>query len=145
MVAGQSDWHLSHSGFHDRGPTMPKGMPPAPSSCSVALFAPGRPFTSGVPGPFCGLCRWLESLSTPAHGQTTIQKEGKLHPNKTAEHYPVEGPMLPISQFINQKEERGAISSLIKRDTATCWTTKHTLIYCVSGIKTKIPLIWSFN
>lgn len=80
---GQSDWHLVVCVSMTESPPCQKACP-ALCSCTIALFALGRSFTSGVPGSICGLCMWLESPSTPAHGQT-IQMEAKSHPNTTAE------------------------------------------------------------
>lgn len=104
MVAGQSDWHLLVWVSMTESPRCQKACP-APSSCSIAVFVLGRSFTSGVPGSFCGLCMWLESPSTPAHGQTTIQMEGKSHPNTTAECSSAFRGMTNVPNFSVHKSE----------------------------------------
>lgn len=124
---------FSHVGFHDGPPTMPKGVP-GTSSYSLGLFSLGGPFTPGVPGPFCYLSMWLQSHSTPTHGQTTIQAEGKSHPNTTAE----------LTHLVHKSE--GRIRSNRRTLTllwATCWTSLHSShLLCVNDIQ--IPLVWRF-
>lgn len=77
---------------------MPQSFPPVPWVYLLCL----SPHSRG-PEPFCYLC--IGSPSTPTHGQTTIQTEGKSHSDTTAEHTLTFSGMAHAPNFSVHKSE----------------------------------------
>ncbi len=119
----------------------PKGMP-GPSLLSLGSVCSVCPLTPGVQGPFCCLCMWLESPSTPAHGQTTAQAEGKSHPNTTAEHTQAFSGMTHALKLSVHKSEGGERSNEQPLPPCCGLHVEHLhtqVIYCVYRMTPKYP------
>ncbi len=135
-VAGQSDWHPLAWVSMTEGPACQKSCPALPLLLLGCLCSGRALHPRGLGGPFCYLCMWPESPSTPAHGQTTIQAEGKSHPNTTAEHTPAFSGMTGAPNLSVHKSE-GRKRSNKHRCGLHVEHLHAQVIYCVSGTTPK--------